>query len=301
MTGHQPNEQFSSLLKHILNIKDQQPPDKILALVNGAYAAIQTFSDMIIQPIQAATDWYEREGKALFLHIAEMSRKWDENIPHWKEATMALSEKSWFISPYFGFGDLINLVDAVYKNPQTADDLLVSYYSQNLDEIIASIYSDFPCRAQIIADAVEAHYAKKYNLSIPVFLAQADGFCFDVNRSLFDGKNNNLTPPKKYPNYRPHIKHDANTILDAKKGTGIDSLLLPALGKIPNIALGEGERRKFQYTGLNRNMVLHGVDTQYGTHENSLKAFSFMAYIAGIVHSYRDEMEKTYPTSQEKG
>lgn len=59
------------------------------------------------------------------------------------------------------------------------------------------------------------------------------------------------------------------------------------------IALNENDRRSAGYNGLNRNTVLHGIDTTYATELNSFKAFSLMCHAAGITEVLKMEADET--------
>jgi len=52
--------------------------------------------------------------------------------------------------------------------------------------------------------------------------------------------------------------------------------------KLP-IGYSKKERRNFNYDGINRHTVLHGIAMEdYATRENSLKAFSFLSYMSSL-------------------
>jgi hypothetical protein len=55
------------------------------------------------------------------------------------------------------------------------------------------------------------------------------------------------------------------------------------------ISYNEKDRTKFDYNGLNRHMILHGIATEsYATEVNSLKAFSLLSYMSALLDKRSD-------------
>lgn len=227
-----------------------------------------------------------------------IQRQWIDKFPQFEQVIIDLSDECWFISPYLGMHDLYAVLQNVEAHPDQTDAFLTKFFTENFDELIRYVCADSSHRARIIQQACEAHKSGQFFLSVPVFFAQADGFCYDIRRCLFDGKWNSPEKVKSKPDQRLHIRYDAEALLSDVGDVSIDQLMLPALQNDLKIAMSEAEREKNSYVGLNRHTVLHGEDTQYGTEINSLKAFSFMVYVAGIVSFYKEEMVSA-PTTRD--
>ncbi len=67
------------------------------------------------------------------------------------------------------------------------------------------------------------------------------------------------------------------------------------------MALNKTERRETGYRGLNRHTVMHGGCTDYGTQENSLKAFSLLFLIVTLAEPYKKSLYKKYPKYKDSG
>ena len=111
----------------------------------------------------------------------------------------------------------------------------------------------FKKRQQIILDAVGAHHQKKYNLSVPVFLAQLEGLLRDYGNLDRTANIKSTIPTEIW----------GDKLLDFMK---IDSHYFRDY--ISEIFKGNPEDGRF-----NRNSILHGWDLSYGTEEQSLILF----------------------------
>lgn len=285
MTGL-PNQLLEQIAKYTQRLAVNKLPEDVRTTIAAAQSLFKRFEGAT----RGLAERYDPELFSWLKVAASAATYYQRNIPNWHQTAEKLADDSWFIGPCIAVSDCLTLVDTAYQFPEMVDDAFMRFYSDEIDNLSDELCGYFPARAGVIRAAVDAHKAGNYALSIPVFFSQTDGFCYDVNRSLFDGKGNDLRAVKADPTKRIHIKHDAQHLSKQREEVGMGGFFLPILGKIPNIALGELQRKKVGYHGLNRNSVLHGEDAQYGTEINSLKAFSFMVFIAGFVHAYQEEM-----------
>lgn len=142
------------------------------------------------------------------------------------------------------------------------NDALSRHYSERLDDIENSVIARYPDRRKIIRSAFSAHRRGEYELSIPVFLAQADGVCTEeaAGKSYFRNKKG-----------KPQTAEIVESItIDTFK----EAIFSPLALVLP-INVSEGKRSE-EFVGLNRHTVLHGESPDYGTRLNSLKAISFL-------------------------
>lgn len=190
-----------------------------------------------------------------------------------------LAAEGWFLNVLSL--DLHEL-DALATSGLDGDEL--GAYAENLyrtrfNELAAGIYREFPDRKPVIEQAVEAHQAEKYALSVPVFFAQADGVCWAKARKyLFLGGRDDAA------NVAGHAKERV-ALLSEKEGL-FDLLEVVMWSPLTNrrpVALTKGAREKIGYTGLNRHEVMHGDSSDYGTQTNSLKAFSMLCHVAALL------------------
>ena len=120
----------------------------------------------------------------------------------------------------------------------------------------------------MLRDAFNAHREGKYNLSVPVFLTQADGMWgekFSTNLFSHNGRKTAVS----------------DDILQVKYGLfkSIFSLFLTPLP----LWKSESERES-SFNELNRHQVLHGEVVDYGTEQNSLKVISFLSCLCWVLN-----------------
>lgn len=148
---------------------------------------------------------------------------------------------------------------------QEAEEFFVSHFEERLDEIETYLITGFPHRARILGSAFRAHRNKDFDLSVPVFLAQADGIC------------NELT------GHHYFLKHQRTAIyVEAIALETYEKALLEPFSHTLPISANEKERDK-NFNELNRHMVLHGESLDYGTQKYSCKALSLLNYVAQVL------------------
>jgi hypothetical protein len=151
----------------------------------------------------------------------------------------------------------------------------VAYYRTGLQPFCDELASAYPNRSAPIKAAVNAHMSlaeRGYFLSIPVFIAQADGLLAEIT-----GVESPATKAAAKV-FREKYAHDPK-LLD---------LLYPFLELQGSSFMMSAKARQDaaqttgkSFTALNRHQVMHGERSDYGTEINSLKAFSFLVF-AGL-------------------
>ena len=98
-----------------------------------------------------------------------------------------LAYRGWFFSDEMTLNEF-----SVFYGKTTAqnstDEAYIDTYMESLVEkysnyIKSTLYTRYPIRKDVLESAFNAHLRVEYNLSIPVFLAQADG----IGSELFGG------------------------------------------------------------------------------------------------------------------
>jgi hypothetical protein len=205
--------------------------------------------------------------------------------PALANAIVPLAQRGWFISMFFGLSEIDSL--AVYVASESASDLdarMASLYREDISDHTESIFKYFPERAFAIRPAVAPHLRGEYALSVPIFLAQADGICFSgAGKHIFHGQGD-----ENFLSY-------ANGELASDKYADNDTVFVGFFNLLWRIVLtsmsdklplqySRRERAAADYTGLNRHTVLHGIALEeYATEENSLKAFSLLSCVASLL------------------
>jgi hypothetical protein len=216
---------------------------------------------------------YTKEDAVLFNNtILNLKKAFDKDLPtQYKILLDELALAGWFIDYDVAPKTLAALLAIDYKNKLQLDLFLVKYYKQKLGAIKKNIITNHPERKIIIKSAFKAHSRKEFELSIPVFLSQIDGICYDlIQKDIFSrgrGKSKDNLPK----NWIEKLK--------------IDNLRLSFLEPLRNntyLSVPIIESKNYPHI-LSRNLILHGRDLNYATEKNSCKAISLLNYVAVIV------------------
>lgn len=148
-------------------------------------------------------------------------------------------------------------------NAENIDVVMETEIEDALEEIENDIYRLNPEREKILQDAFWAHREGRYTLSIPVFLAQADGIAHEVKSvSAFSRQRGSRLMDKVEKNKEKRFFSD------------ICAELL-----VENSAEIRANSDKVSQNALNRHGVLHGRSTSYPSKKNSSKAIAFLSGI----------------------
>jgi hypothetical protein len=186
-----------------------------------------------------------------------------------RRALTVLAGHGWHVIPNSDLSQMRKAAELIERGEvHEAHEQLIALCNETLTEFEADLSSYVSTgRARLIRQAIDAHRRCEYGLSIPVFLAQADGVCearFGVglySRQRGDG----------LPRTREKVESlEPLPFLDA---------LLESLRLVRPILLRKGER-----SGdiLNRHAVLHGASDDYDTDRNSCQALALLAYVIWI-------------------
>lgn len=186
-----------------------------------------------------------------------------------RNALMILGTHGWYLDLEMPLTGLWVLEKAIADGAaDEAEQSLVEYFRERAPEIEKSLIKNFPHRAKIFCSAFKAHYRGEYDLSVPVFLAQADGICQELIGMQLFRKINNVPAAAKY-------------VETLAVDTFRAAMLHPLSVTLP-ISASKHERDD-TFIRLNRHQVLHGESTGYGTELNSLKGISLLNYIAQVL------------------
>ena len=192
----------------------------------------------------------------------------DGFTPMAKDVLMQLGENGWYFDnsmPITAFRD----IDEAFARNEIAEieRNMTEYFTNKRGQIEEYLINLFPERAVILSEAFKAHDKKKYYLSTPIFLMQADGICADLVRkkSLFRKKD-------KKTEIASHIE-------EAFERDSFERAMFVVLESVTAINMSKSERPKDRKI-LNRHQIIHGESLDYGTEINSLKAISFINYVA---------------------
>ncbi|MEO4031135.1 hypothetical protein ABH313_24145 [Chromobacterium vaccinii] len=254
-----------------------------LSIISSTYPPLHITSPLLAQTLKSM------EERNPFFYNSEFLKKLEkynttlsELLEDFPSKSKALSKIGWFFHPKMGVRSLPYLVRSINAIKIEGEDfeLLVNkvfsaHFENKFDNYANQLIHNFPDRENILNPAFEAHKNRVYSLSVLAFLSQADGIVAEKGYELFQ-KKTSIT--QKAAEEREKLLANENWHWTAKF---IDGLWAPMSEKLA-IAYNEGERKKENYTGLNRNTILHGYDKDYGNELNSLKAFSLLCAVSFI-------------------
>ena len=184
------------------------------------------------------------------------------------ECCERLDKYSWFLDADTPMSAPVRIVEWLNEGKDdVVEQALADFYRERLSEIEKTLTTTFPNRKSVLEAAFRAHRNRDYNLSIPTFLAQADGLSHDIYQSLF------FQAKKSIP--------IAKAFLEEKNADAVVTAFAYPLthqGTIrqPTHLLPKGSNL------LNRHTILHGMSSDYGTEINSLKCISLLSHLHGF-------------------
>lgn len=188
-----------------------------------------------------------------------------------QELSKELIARGWFFSPEWPTTAVREFSKT--KKERGMDGVIkeiIEFYSDSenvkatCEEIIGnSLISNE--RKSIIEEAFTAHLERKYNLSVPIFLIQAEGlFIEQIQAELYKNKKKVMS--------RFRGSHDIYSSM-------IDSFA----DFIQLISKSYGPSKNVPPLILNRHIILHGRSVDYGTIENSIKGILLIEYVLNMI------------------
>lgn len=246
---------------------------------------------------------YVRLNKTL-RRFAETMRRGFENAARGHErfrqiARPYLSDRGWIINP----SDMVIsapglIADLIDKGEDAkVEEEICAHIRSRANKIEGALKRRFPPpRALILADAFQAHSEGRYNLSIPTMLAQADG----IGATLL-GLEHFFT--RRPPGAASRLHGILNSISVRGRALPVFAAFEPFLDFLRyHTSLTERTDQRDQHRSadpafgpLNRHGVLHGIDTDYGTEANSLRAIALLDYLTWVhqfLADHRDRAEE---------
>lgn len=222
--------------------------------------------DAFVAPFQREWEEHQRHARQLADTMADqMSREARESFP-------TLAAHGWFPDFHMYESDERAVARRLKEGQiSAANRWLVQWYERRLVAIRCEITLIHPDRKQAISSACWAHQRRRYYLSIPVFLAQADGICSDVLGAS--------------PFSRRQGRPSTAPIID-QAGSFWGAMLSPLALALP-LTASDKERGDISTNGLNRHRIVHGKSNDYGTRLNSAKSLSLLNFVVLALKSYK--------------
>ena len=231
--------------------------------------------------------WEQRLWAEVGPYFDAMSREFRSLDPKAAQLSRAFEEAGFWVGPSFDLAAFKVIARLDDESPLTGADLkrflLIYYREDNCAALRAAVDNwdrrpVFAERMPIIRDALWAHAMEKYTLSIPCLLNQAEGLVLSLAKELQRTKGGR--------------KDQALAVIDSTYG----DLWSPVAKDIVRAYLYDvvfdnsgfsewlkGLRRKSLtgYEVLHRDTIMHGVQTDYASEENSLRAFLLLDVLWG--------------------
>ncbi|MEQ1601007.1 MAG: hypothetical protein HOP04_10815 [Methylophilaceae bacterium] len=201
--------------------------------------------------------------------IADMVSAFAKLPGELRPAMRSLVGLGWFPSGEMGFSEIHAFRQACDAGNKVAvDQAMVDWLRTEMPEIRKRLSNRFPLRHQILDAAFAAHESAKYELSIPVFLAQVEGMCLEVlGTKLFSTKSG--VP----------VTRESTEALSRME---LSEVLLLPLRELHGLTASKASRGNWP-DAPNRHEILHGISTDYATPINSYKAISLLEYFCTFV------------------
>ncbi len=199
------------------------------------------------------------------IHAAKFMDAARRYPPVLQEAIITLADEGWYLDwTGMHINEPVELVEMYSKgNREEVEARLIKHYRDRVPAIDAELRELFPSRAHILDQAFAAHRQGNFYLSVPTFLAQADGIYFE-----FQGKNFFITKEAK-----------GKFSTDTKDQDDLTKALLAPFSNSTSIRKTAKERET-DFIYLNRHVVMHGESLDYGTEVKSLQAVALLYYVA---------------------
>ena len=231
----------------------------------------QQLADSLRQVIDIPKRFFEQPPQIIesFRRLAEALKELPERE---RRALQRLGEEGWFLDQEMPANLLQKLELLFDEHPDEMTEWLKDFFRERLDVIQKKLVASYPHRGHLFQQAFEAHREGKYGLSVPVFLAQADGIFWERT-------------PERQSLFRSRQRERAYSEYASQNSNSLTVIRLHPLSILLPLWMNEDERaeRGDSFGGLNRHQVLHGESVDYDTEVNSLKAMSLLSYLDWIL------------------
>lgn len=251
------------------------------ARATGGFEQMRKMTERAIAGAEQTRKMMARASAAFSRMLAELPLNLRRVQPY-------LAEKGWYLSGEVPIPLLARVADMVARGDDNGVESIMQEFAQSrIEATLKEIKERWPLRVPVLEDAFGAHRQGTYTLSIPAMLAQADGICFDILGTQLFG-----TKPKK----ALARVVDAQTVLSRRIPLDpIVDLFLEPLRTPSSVAENTRNRdtkraKNPSYGPLNRHAVLHGLQPDYGSEPNSLRAIMLIDYLAqaeGILQKHK--------------
>lgn len=275
------------------------------AYVEQAMKNLKPFFDSIEEARQPYTVLIE-ETQRLYRGLIEgfnlkffqdMARR-DHEAKQVETLNSFLEDQGWFAPPILDEDQRAALLEMVESKcaPDSVVRQLVEYCVTGVGRAIvekAACNWAFSGRGTLLEEAFEAHEQGKYSLSIPVLLSQAEGAYIGLlvlggasqedRPGLFKGR-----VPKEIEKFSWDL-YPADVVLHTHLRSFSRALSAQFVESVWTEEDLNSLRAKYAMGYLSRHGVMHGIDKDYGSLENGVKALFILDVIRALLDRLRIE------------
>lgn len=246
---------------------------ELRALAIAATRPLQDLGTKISLITHSFTEWQQALTNAFEMMVPILKEIAESmlSLPQTTSQTlMALEEHGWYFDPDTPLPQLWELATALEETDiKPVEAAFVKHYRDRTEHIGQDLIDLFHSRKVILEQAFRAHGQKEYALSVPTFLAQADGICRElIGIQLFCS-----TQPGRSENAGEETVGPADDLVAALLHPFTTSMRISALDK----------ELRYSTASDRWHDILHGNFLDYGTEMESLKAISLLNYVATIL------------------
>ena len=181
--------------------------------------------------------------------------------------------------------------------PQNVRQLVVTWYREDDCELLKAMVDGwsrnpyFVHRRDIIRDALQAHIDGKYTLSVPTLLPVAEGILLSITgkAAARSGGTRRMAEDVlagMYTDFMREASKDA--VVEFATGITLYGNVPPSYFSPERYPKWLEEHGLSGDQVLNRHAILHGVQTDYASEENSLRSFFLLDVLSWVERDERD-------------
>jgi len=267
------------------NLFNNLSPDQNRLLSKSLELSAKEFGKNLQSELSKMFDGFTPTQRHLFREMMEPSKiklSAFQNLPsgfdyfgNMNKGFETLAQHGWFISLDWTPLEMSATAANCFLSGQIdkGNKMMVEHFRKLLDQIQKEARIAFPLRHRILEKAFDAHRRKEYELSIPAMLAQVEG----IGEEIF---GEDVSPTSQRPDKIKARKKYIESKLDDGTKKVLGSYFFLITSSLPINASPNG--RKKLSSPFNRNLVLHGIDIDYATEINALKAASWLQYVVSL-------------------
>jgi len=212
----------------------------------------ESIVDRVRQANQQMGEWLHSVTREFIQRAQEAFARLDAAL---RDTLQTLGMNGWYPDDEIDMPGLLDFTKGFdLGEEEKTNEALCQHFEARSEAIVNDLVVMTPKRERFLRTALEAHRDQKYELSIPVFLAQADGMWQDFTKASAGkaGKEMRLYSRSRKTG-RPHTAKWVESVKSDERG---DALLYPLVVPIPISASDEEVVLK----GALVRQVLHGTD-----------------------------------------